>query len=92
MGESCGHSKVPASKPHEVLAEEQVLRDEKILPEGCYQVLKLASNVRNNIHVDPAVLAMIEKDLELFRYAHQIAYQIQFAKSSDWFPEDPLIS
>jgi len=51
-------------------------------------VLKLASNVRNNIHVDPAVLAMIEKDLELFRYAHQIAYQIQFAKNSDWFWDD----
>ena len=68
------------------------LRDEKILPESCYQVLKLAGKVRNNIHVDPAVFAMTEKDLELFRYAHQIAYQIQFAKSSDWFPEDPLIS
>jgi hypothetical protein len=51
-------------------------------------VLKLASNVRNNIHVDPAVFAMTEKDLELFRYAHQIAYQIQFSKNSDWFSDD----
>jgi len=64
------------------------LRDEKILPESCYQVLKLASSTRNNIHVDPAVFAMTEKDLELFRYAHQIAFQIQFAKNSDWFSND----
>jgi len=64
------------------------LRDEKILPESAYQVLKLASYVRNNIHVDPAVFAMTEKDLELFRYAHQIAYQIQFARNSDWFSDD----
>jgi hypothetical protein len=64
------------------------LRDEKILPESCYQVLRLASNVRNNIHADPAVFAMTGKDLELFRYAHQIAYQIQFAEHSDWFSND----
>src|SRR6266480_3037628 len=64
------------------------LRDEKILPESCYEVLRLASNVRNHIHVDPAVFAMTEKDLELFRYAHQIAYQIQFARNTDWFTDD----
>jgi len=66
----------------------KILLDQKILPETCYQVLKLASNVRNNIHVDPAVFAMTEKDLELFRYAHQIAFQIQFAKNPDWFSDD----
>src|SRR3989442_5116249 len=38
----------------------EFLRDEKILPESCFQLLKLASNVRNNIHVDPAVFVMSE--------------------------------
>jgi hypothetical protein len=66
----------------------EFLRGEKILSESCYQVLKLASNVRNNIHLDPMVFAMTEKDLELFRYAHQIAYQIQFARNTDWFIDD----
>jgi hypothetical protein len=56
------------------------LHNNKILPDNCYESLKIANRVRNKLHNDPMVARFSEGDLQLFACVHQIAFQIQSAE------------
>ncbi len=63
------------------------LKNEKLIPESCYEFLSRAKNIRNNIHEDPFIHGFTEKDLELLNIAHYISANLYSSISSNWSEE-----
>jgi hypothetical protein len=53
------------------------LKDNKLMPESCYEFLRRVKNIRNKIHEDPIVYEFTEKDLGLFSIAHDISVNLR---------------
>jgi hypothetical protein len=56
------------------------LHNNKILPDNCYEALRIAGRIRNKLHTDPVAFRFSERDLQLFARVHQIVSQLQFAE------------
>ncbi len=54
------------------------LHNDKILPDNCYEALRIAGRIRNKLHTDPVAFRFSERDLQLFNCVHRIASHIQF--------------
>ena len=63
------------------------LKNEKVIPQSCYEFLRRVKNIRNNIHEDPIVYRFTEKDLELFSIAHSISANLHSSTFSNWSEE-----
>jgi hypothetical protein len=56
------------------------LHDNKILPDNCYEALRIAGRIRNMLHSDPVAYRFSERDLQLFNYVHRIVSHIQITE------------
>jgi hypothetical protein len=56
------------------------LHTNKILPDNCYEALRIAGRIRNKLHTDPVAFRFSERDLQLFNCVHRIVSHLQITE------------